>query len=158
MTRERNIYIPLARRKSMKKIIFAFAFLIIFLFATIVNAAPYYMYNYGGNNFDSYTFHSSHASGYNGFVSQRDTFFNKETSSRYLRDGTYEKRTTFTTTTHESPPWQPYNSYVPNYNYANYNRYNYYDDRYWYQKYWNPKNAYNYNSYPQYSYNYGYNY
>jgi len=156
---KRNLYIVLNLTKNMKKILFTFALIAGVLLSSMASAYPYYSNYYGPDNYDRYSLQSSRTTSRGGFVSSRDNSFNKETSARYLSDGTYERTTHFMTTTRQSPqrPTGTFYRNSPRYNSGYYNN-NYYDDSNWYMKNWDNRNIYNYNSYPRYSYRYGYNY
>lgn len=119
------------------------SFFILLSSLALTSAYPYYAYPYGNDYYDSYSYSSSRTSGYDGYLRTSSTFLDRTTSNRYLPDGSYEKRTTYTYTTRESPDRYGY-------------RYGYYDYQPWYQKYWSyPKNYYYYNYQPYY-YRYDY--
>ena len=101
MTEYINLYIPVISRKNMDKKLFLLGLASIFLLAFSLNTVS--AYHNHGDYINSYSYSSSRSYGYADHLFTRTTDYNRDTISRFLSDGTYEKTTTYTRTIRESP-------------------------------------------------------
>ena len=101
MTEHINLYIPLISRKNMNKKLFLLGFVSIFLLVFALNTVSA-LHGHGAY-INSYSSHSTRTYGYEDNLYTRTTDYNRDTISRYLSDGSYEKTTTYTRTIRESP-------------------------------------------------------
>ena len=102
--------------------------------------------NYGSyqNDYDRTTYHVTRTSGSGAYITQKDTFYDRQSEQYVNARGQLVDRTTYVKETVENPGY-----------YGGYSGYNsgYYGNSYynpWYQKYWSN------DRYNRYGYNYGY--
>jgi hypothetical protein len=94
----------------------------LFLSLTFASAHHFGSYNYPNNYYNAYSYTSSRSSGYNGWPTYfKEINYNKVNSYGWV-DGAWQKTTTYTKITRESPDWR-HNYYIQGY-------------RPWYRKYY----------------------
>lgn len=114
MTGHRNLYIPILSRKNMDKKLFLLGFASIFLLVFAINTIS--AYHGHGDYINSYSYSSSRSYGYADNIYTRSTDYHRNTISRYLSDGTFERTTTYIRTTREPSYYSNrYYDYRPNY-------------------------------------------
>lgn len=142
---------------SKKLLVGIFATFVLALMLSSFASAYYYNYypsgNYGGDNYDSFSYHSARVSGSGPYVTARTTDYDR-TTQKYWDGNSWVDRTVYVRETRETPSYPSY-GYQPSGYYGNYNNYyNSNDYTPWYQKYWSNSPAYSsgycYNCYGQY--------